>query len=121
MPTGCGPTLARMHEDPTRHMEARDRLPPDGGYESPGGLSGGTKALLALLVAAVIGLGVALVVLGNSDDSTTTTTTSSSTAPSTVTETTAPEPTTTTTTATETTTTTTTTTSTAESGGAEAP
>ena len=114
-----------MHEDPTRRMDPPHDGPQqpgygEGGYPPPEpGMSGAHKALLALLAALVIGLGVALVVVaadsGGSDETTTTSAT-------TATETATAEPTTTTatTTATETTTTTTTTTG-EDSGGTEAP
>ena len=113
-----------MHEDPTRRMDP-GQGPQQAGYGQGGqpppepGMSGAHKALLALLAALVIGLGVALVVVaadsGGGPDETTTSAT-------TATEITTAEPTTTTatTTATETTTTTTTTTG-EDSGGTEAP
>jgi hypothetical protein len=90
----------------------------DGGYGEPprSGMSGGMKAVIAILVAAVVGLGVALAVVAADDGDEATTTTTSST-------TTAPTSTTSTTTAPETTTQTTTDlgTITEGSGGTEAP
>lgn len=138
-----------MHEDPTRRMDVPDpndpRQPPDGG-----GMSTGAKAAIVLLIAAVLGLGVALIVVASDEDdageeaesslsstttsssttssSTTTDPTTSSTTTSSSTTSTTTEP--TTTTATEETSTSTTSTSTStvtdlgtitEGGGTEAP
>jgi cytoskeletal protein RodZ len=114
-----------MHEDPTRRMD----VPPPPGEPPRQGLSRGVKVAIGVLVAAVLGLGVALAVVASDDDepatstvtSQPTTTTPTTTEPTTTT--TPTEPTTTTTEPTTDTTTTkdTTTTETDGSGGTEAP
>jgi eukaryotic-like serine/threonine-protein kinase len=110
-----------MHEDPTRRMPAR---PPP---EEPlrGGASTGIRVLLGILVAAVVGLGVALAVVASDDGGEHTTSTASVPTTAAPTTTTTTQPTTTTTTQPTTTTTTETTTETTtvpgESGGTPSP
>jgi cytoskeletal protein RodZ len=94
-----------MHDDPTRVMP-----PGDGGNQGrnqppQGGLTPGVKFAIALLVAAVLGLGIALAVIAsdNGDSSSTASTPPTSTTPSTTTPTTTTQPTTTTTSTTSTT------------------
>ena len=119
-----------MHDDPTQRMPA-DQPPPPGGYQQGGypqggypppqpGMSGAHKALIALLAAIIIGLGVAVALIATGDDSSDEPTASTETTTATETSTSDPTTTTETTTSTETTTTTT---STADegSGGSEAP
>ena len=66
--------VRRVSEDPTRYMDPEPPRRPAGDPSDPGdpgdggGMSRGTKVLIAVLAALVVGLGVALAVIASDDD-----------------------------------------------------